>query len=51
MPEFPKISRTKYHFSKGYGMASDYFAEALHSMRKESLVSMLSKRIDEIRKF
>jgi ATP-dependent Lon protease len=44
--ELPKISQAKYHLSKGYGIASDYFAEALHSMRKESLVSMVSKHID-----
>jgi len=34
--EPPKIPQAKYHLSKGYGIASDYFAEVLHSMRKES---------------
>ncbi|MEL9941012.1 MAG: BREX system Lon protease-like protein BrxL [Ignisphaera sp.] len=44
--ELPKISQTKYHLSKGYGIASDYFAEALHSMRKESLVGLVGKHIE-----
>jgi predicted ATP-dependent Lon-type protease len=30
--------------SKGYGIASDYFAEALHFMRKESLGSLVMQR-------
>jgi len=44
--ELPKISQAKYHLSKGYGIASDYFAEALHSMRKESLTGLVSQHIE-----
>jgi ATP-dependent Lon protease len=44
--ELPKISQTKYHLSKGYGIASDCFAEALHSMRKETLTGMISKHLE-----
>jgi ATP-dependent Lon protease len=44
--ELPKISQTKYHLSKGYGIASDYFAEALHSMRKETLIGTISKHLE-----
>jgi ATP-dependent Lon protease len=44
--ELPKTSQTKYHLSKGYGIASDYFAEALHSMRKETLIGMISKHLE-----
>jgi ATP-dependent Lon protease len=44
--ELPKISQSKYHLSKGYGIASDYFAEALHFMRKESLASLVSQHVE-----
>jgi ATP-dependent Lon protease len=44
--ELPKISQSKYHLSKGYGIASDYFAEAIHFMRKESLASLISKHVE-----
>jgi len=44
--ELPKISQTKYHLSKGYGIASDYFAEAIHNMRKETLTGLVSKHIE-----
>ena len=44
--ELPKISQSKYHLSKGYGIASDYFAEAIHFMRKESLTSLISKHVE-----
>jgi ATP-dependent Lon protease len=32
--------------SKGYGVASDYFAEALHFMRKESLGSLVPQHVE-----
>jgi ATP-dependent Lon protease len=32
--------------AKGYGIASDYFSEALHSMRKVSLASEVSKHVE-----
>jgi ATP-dependent Lon protease len=44
--ELPKISQSKYHLSKGYGIASDYFAEALHLLRKESLSLSISKHLE-----
>jgi len=44
--ELPKISQSKYHLSKGYGIASDYFAEALQSMRKESLGSVVAQQVE-----
>jgi len=44
--ELPKISQSKYHLSKSYGIASDYFAEALHSMRKESLAQLVSRHVE-----
>jgi ATP-dependent Lon protease len=44
--ELPKISQSKYHLSKGYGIASDYFAEAIHFMRKESLTGLVSQHVE-----
>ena len=44
--ELSKISQAKYHLSKGYGIASDYFAEVLHSMRKESLIGLVSQHVE-----
>ncbi len=44
--ELPKISQTKYHLSKGYGIASDYFSEAMHIMRKDTLALSVDKFID-----
>jgi len=44
--EMPKISQSRYHLSKGYGIASDYFGEALHAMRKESLSSLVGRHVE-----
>jgi ATP-dependent Lon protease len=44
--ELPKISQSRYHLAKGYGIASDYFSEALHSMRKESLSQLVSDHVE-----
>ncbi len=44
--ELPKIKQAKYHLSQGYGIASDYFAEVLHEMRKESLVTKISQHVE-----
>jgi len=44
--ELPKISQSRYHLAKGYGIASDYFSEALHSMRKESLSRLVSEHVE-----
>jgi len=49
--ELPKISQTRYHLSKGYGIASDYFAEVLHFMRKESLASLVSQHVEFSKNF
>jgi ATP-dependent Lon protease len=43
--ELPKISQSKVHLSKGYGIASDFFAEVLHQMRKESLAGLVGKHV------
>jgi len=42
----PKIQQSKYHLSKGYGIASDYFAEYMHVMRKDTLSVKLSNEIE-----
>ncbi|MEM0462312.1 MAG: BREX system Lon protease-like protein BrxL, partial [Candidatus Caldarchaeum sp.] len=34
--ELPKISHSALHLSRGYGIASDYYAEALHELRKQN---------------
>ncbi|NAZ31159.1 MAG: BREX system Lon protease-like protein BrxL [Acidilobus sp.] len=44
--ELPKIRISKVHLAKGYGIASDYFSEALHSMRKVSLASEVGKHVE-----
>ncbi len=44
--ELPKISQSKYHLAKGYGIASDYFSEAIHTMRKTSLTGEVSKYVE-----
>ncbi len=42
----PKIRQAKHHLSQGFGIALDYFSEAMHTMRKESLVGEISKYIE-----
>ncbi|QXJ27840.1 putative ATP-dependent protease [Saccharolobus shibatae B12] len=44
--ELPKISQTKYHLSKNYGIASDYLAEAIHSMRKETSATLVNQHVE-----
>ncbi|MFP3287849.1 MAG: BREX system Lon protease-like protein BrxL, partial [Acidilobus sp.] len=44
--ELPKIRISKVHLAKGYGIASDYFSEALHSMRKVSLASEVGNHVE-----
>jgi len=44
--ELPKIKISKVHLAKGYGIASDYFSEALHSMRKVSLASEVGNYVE-----
>jgi ATP-dependent Lon protease len=38
-------AQSKVHLSKGYGIASDFFAEVLHQMRKESLAGLVGKHV------
>ena len=44
--ELSKIRQAKYHLSQGYGIASDYFAEVLHEMRKESLAAKIGRYVE-----
>jgi ATP-dependent Lon protease len=44
--ELPKISQSKFHLAKGYGIASDYFSEAIHTMRKTSLTGEVGKYVE-----
>lgn len=44
--ELPKIGRAKHHLSQGFGIALDYFSEALHAMRKETLVGEVGKYVE-----
>ena len=44
--ELRKISQSKVHLAKGYGIASDYFSEAMHTMRKTSLTGEVSKYVE-----
>jgi len=44
--ELPKIRISKVHLAKGYGIASDYFSEALHSMRKVPLASEVGNYVE-----
>jgi len=44
--ELPKISQSKIHLAKGYGVASDYFSEAIHTMRKTSLMGEVSRYVE-----
>jgi ATP-dependent Lon protease len=44
--ELPKISQSKVHLAKGYGIASDYFSEVLHTMRKFSLASEVGEHVE-----
>lgn len=44
--DLPKIGKSRYYLSQGYGIALDYFSEALHTMRKETLIGEISKYIE-----
>lgn len=46
--ELPKIGRARHYLSQGFGIALDYFSEALHTMRKESLVGEVGKHVELI---
>lgn len=42
----PKISMSKFHLSRGYGIASDYFAEVLHEMRKLNYQHIIDQEVE-----
>jgi len=44
--ELPKISKSGYHLAKGYGIASDYFCEVMHEMRKLSYTHIVDQEVD-----
>jgi len=46
--ELPKIGRSAYHLSRGYGMASDYFCEVLHEMRKLGFGHIIEQEVELI---
>jgi len=46
--ELPKISRSAYHLSRGYGIASDYFCEVLHEMRKLNYGHIIDREVEFI---
>lgn len=46
--ELPKISRSAYHLAKGYGIASDYFCEVLHELRKFSYTYIIEEEVELI---
>lgn len=44
--ELPKISKSLYHLSTGYGIATDYFAEVLHSLRRENYTHIIEEEAE-----
>lgn len=46
--ELPKISRSALHLSHGYGIASDYYAEALHELRKQNYQHIIQQEVEFI---
>jgi ATP-dependent Lon protease len=44
--ELPKISMSKYHLSRGYGIASDYFCEVMHMLRKSSYSHIVEQHVE-----
>jgi len=44
--ELPKISMSTRHLSRGYGIASDYFCEIMHEIRKQSYTHILDQEVD-----
>jgi len=46
--ELPKISMSTRHLSRGYGIASDYFCEIMHEMRKQNYTHIIDQEVDLI---
>ena len=44
--ELPKISKSGHHLAKGYGIASDYFCEIMHEMRKLSYTHIIDQEVE-----
>jgi ATP-dependent Lon protease len=44
--ELPKISMSALHLSRGYGIASDYFCEVLHEMRKVNYSHIIDQEVE-----
>jgi len=44
--ELPKISMSARHLSRGYGIASDYFCEVLHEMRKLNYGHIIDQEVE-----
>jgi len=44
--ELPKIFKSLYHLSTGYGIATDYFAEVLHSLRRENYTHIIEEEAE-----
>lgn len=44
--QLPKISKSGYHLAKSYGIASDYFCEIMHEMRKLSYTHIIEQEVD-----
>lgn len=44
--ELPKISKSGIHLSKGIGIASDFFCEILHNLRKEAYGYKISESLE-----
>lgn len=44
--ELPKISMSTRHLSRGYGIASDYFCEVMHEMRKQDYTHMIDQEVN-----
>lgn len=49
--EMPKIMRSEEHLARGIGLAVDYFAEILHSMRRESFGDIVNAHVEFIGSF
>ena len=44
--ELPKIRMSSRHLSRGYGIASDYFCEIMHEMRKQNTAHIIDQEIN-----
>ncbi|MGB9694049.1 MAG: BREX system Lon protease-like protein BrxL [Fervidobacterium sp.] len=44
--ELPKISMSTRHLSRGYGIASDYFCETMHELRKQNYTHIIDQEIE-----